>query len=84
MRKIKALIGIGLISLALAGCAPQSWSDDVSETEEPAEMTRPDTIVFEQSVPEGGTVTCIASKRYDSGGLSCDWVGYRIEYPESE
>lgn len=84
MKKLKALIGIGIISLALAGCAPQSWSEDENSTEAPIKSSTPSTKVFEQPMPGGKSVTCVASYIASGAGLSCDWVGYHIEYPESE
>lgn len=84
MRKLKTLIGIGLISLALAGCAPQSWSEDENGVEVPNKSSTATTEVFEQPMPNGKSVTCVTSYIASGAGLSCDWEGYHIEYPESE
>lgn len=79
MKKLVALLGAATLAFVMTGCV--AVPDEPDET--PGNMRVPDTIVFEQAVPEGGTVTCIASKRGQSGGLSCDWYGYFLEqHPE--
>ena len=80
-RKLAALVGAGVIALALTGCIPGG----VDENGNPAAKLKvPATVVFEQPVPDGGAVTCVASKYANSGGLSCDWYGYYQEHKFEE
>lgn len=67
---MKRLIpALALVALALTACG----SPQQEPSSEPAPSLRPNTNVFQQSLPDGRSVTCIWARGYNSGGVSCDW-----------
>ena len=75
-RKLAALVGAGVITLALTGCS----AGESAQTTNP----QPDTVVFEKTLPDNTTITCIALLEYQEGGLTCDWYGYYQQHNQSE
>lgn len=62
MKKIAALVLVGLFALGLTGCGQ---TDEEIGT----------SYLYEGSVKlkDGREVTCIKYAAYNKGGLSCDW-----------
>lgn len=62
-------------ALTLTGCS-STQQDTTTEPADPADHEAagtPFTSVFDQSLPDGRTATCVWARGYKSGGLSCDW-----------
>lgn len=82
MKKIAAILGGAVLLVSLTSCAQRGGVDENGNPA--AETSVPATVVFKQPVPQGGSVTCVASKNGYAGGLSCDWVGYHLDNSNNE
>lgn len=77
MKKTTALLAIAA-ALTLGGCTagPASGSAaDSTGASDPSSDVSPKHLELHVDLEDGRTVVCVALKRADGGGLSCDWAG---------
>lgn len=76
MKKTFAVIAISLVAVfTLAGCSGPENDEPKPPAQPTLENYAPDTIAFEQELPDGRTVLCVWADGFKKGGLSCDWDG---------